>query len=235
MKKTLFIADLHLSEETLNLNKMFHRFAQHLAQDAERVYILGDLFDFWIGDDEKSYFIERIQYEIRKLTEKGVECFFIKGNRDFLLGEKFAQSCGLKILPEYCVIDLYGTPTLLCHGDTLCTDDVEYQKYRRKVHQKWRQWIFLHLPLWIRLRIAHKIRHRSEQDKQYKNAQIMDVNQKFVDQIVAEYGVTQLIHGHIHKQLIDKQPNYQRIALGDWGKTWSIFKVYASGEQVFIN
>ena len=150
MQKTYFIADLHLSENRLHLLALFRQFMQEQAPEAEKLYILGDLFDFWIGDDEQSDLISEVQQLIRHLTEQGVPCYFQHGNRDFLIGKKFANACGLTLLPTYQVIDLYGTPTLLCHGDTLCVDDVKYQQYRKKVHQKWRQWLFLHLPLKVR-------------------------------------------------------------------------------------
>lgn len=157
---TYFIADLHLAEDRPHLTQLFVDFMQHKAPQAEQLYILGDLFDFWIGDDENSLLIETVKTQIRNLVKQGVPCYFIHGNRDFLIGKKFAQDCGLILLPTYHLIDLYGQKTLLCHGDTLCTDDVNYQRYRKKVHQKWRQWLFLHLPLKIRLKIATKIRKK---------------------------------------------------------------------------
>ena len=133
MKKTYFIADLHLSETRQNLTALFIDFMQHLAPQADAVYILGELCDFWIGDDEKSTLIEQVQHSIRTLTEQGVPCYFIHGNRDFLIGQTFAKACGLQLLPDYQRIDLYGRATLLCHGDTLCIDDKKYQQFRRKV------------------------------------------------------------------------------------------------------
>ena len=153
MKRTYFISDLHLSENQPQLAALFFDFMQNLAPNAERVYILGDLFDFWIGDDEQSPLIEQVKNAIKQLTTSGVACYFIHGNRDFLIGKDFAQQTGLQLLPDYQCIDLYGKPTLLCHGDTLCIDDVKYQQFRRKVHQKWRQRLFLCLPLKVRLKI----------------------------------------------------------------------------------
>ena len=150
---------------------------------------MGDLFDFWIGDDETSPLISQVKQLIKNLTEKGIACYFIHGNRDFLVGKKFAQDCGLTLLPDYHCVDLYGVKTLICHGDTLCIDDVKYQQFRRKVHQKWRQRLFLCLPLKVRLKIAEKIRAKSKQDKQYKSLDIMDVNLAFTAQTVKEFGV----------------------------------------------
>lgn len=226
MQKTYFIADLHLSENRLHLLALFRQFMQEQAPEAEKLYILGDLFDFWIGDDEQSDLISEVQQLIRHLTEQGVPCYFQHGNRDFLIGKKFANACGLTLLPTYQVIDLYGTPTLLCHGDTLCVDDVKYQHYRKKVHQKWRQWLFLHLPLKVRLKIAEKIRAKSRQDKQLKSTEIMDVNADFVQQIFAQFHVTQMIHGHTHRQKHHEiPPHFHRIVLGDWGETSSLLEV----------
>ena len=226
MQKTYFIADLHLSENRPHLLALFRQFMQEQAPEAEKLYILGDLFDFWIGDDEQSNLISEVQQLIRYLTEQGVPCYFQHGNRDFLIGKKFANACGLTLLPTYQVIDLYGTPTLLCHGDTLCVDDVKYQHYRQKVHQKWRQWLFLHLPLKVRLNIAEKIRAKSRQDKQVKSTEIMDVNADFVQQMFAKFHVTQMIHGHTHRQKHHEiPPHFHRIVLGDWGETSSLLEV----------
>ena len=235
MQKTYFIADLHLSENRPHLLELFRQFMQEQAPEAEKLYILGDLFDFWIGDDEQSDLISEVQQLIRHLTEQGVPCYFQHGNRDFLIGKKFANACGLTLLPTYQVIDLYGTPTLLCHGDTLCVDDVKYQHYRKKVHQKWRQWLFLHLPLKVRLKIAEKIRAKSRQDKQLKSTEIMDVNANFVQQMFAQFHVTQMIHGHTHRQKHHEiPPHFHRIVLGDWGETSSLLEVTPHSIE-FIN
>ena len=235
MQKTYFIADLHLSENRPHLLALFRQFMQEQAPEAEKLYILGDLFDFWIGDDEQSDLISEVQQLIRHLTEQGVPCYFQHGNRDFLIGKKFANACGLTLLPTYQVIDLYGTPTLLCHGDTLCVDDVKYQHYRKKVHQKWRQWLFLHLPLQVRLNIAEKIRAKSRQDKQLKSTEIMDVNAAFVQQMFAKFHVTQMIHGHTHRQKHHEiPPHFHRIVLGDWGETSSLLEVTPHSIE-FIN
>ena len=235
MQKTYFIADLHLSENRPHLLALFRQFMQEQAPEAEKLYILGDLFDFWIGDDEQSDLISEVQQLIRHLTEQGVPCYFQHGNRDFLIGKKFANACGLTLLPTYQVIDLYGRPTLLCHGDTLCVDDVKYQHYRKKVHQKWRQWLFLHLPLKVRLKIAEKIRAKSRQDKQLKSTEIMDVNADFVQQIFAQFHVTQMIHGHTHRQKHHEiPPHFHRIVLGDWGETSSLLEVTPHSIE-FIN
>lgn len=245
-KKTFFIADLHLSENRPDLTALFVDFMQSLQAQipqVEQLFILGDLFDFWIGDDERSDLISLVQQQIKQLTDQGVPCYFICGNRDFLLGKNFAKTCGLQLLSDYEVIDLYGKPTLICHGDTLCIDDKRYQQFRRKVHQKWRQWLFLRLPLKLRLKIAENIRAKSRADKQHKTPQIMDVNPEFTLSIMKKFGVTQLIHGHTHRQKIHKmtpqfgEPNAEireRIVLGDWGNTSSVLVVTEIGME-FVN
>ncbi|MDY4594984.1 MAG: UDP-2,3-diacylglucosamine diphosphatase [[Pasteurella] aerogenes] len=236
MKKTYFIADLHLSENQPHLTRLFLDFMQQQAPDAEAVYILGDLFDFWIGDDEQSPLIEQVKEQIKQLTDKHIPCYFIHGNRDFLVGKRFAKACGLTLLPTYQVLNLYGQKTLLCHGDTLCIDDFAYQRFRRKVHQPWRQWLFLCLPLKVRLKIAQKIRHKSQQDKQRKSDEIMDVNPDFVRQIFTQFDVNLLIHGHTHRQNIHQiPPHFTRIVLGDWGKTASILEASENGLRFVPN
>ncbi len=235
MKKTFFISDLHLSDNRPELTESFIEFMQNHAKDAEKLYILGDLFDFWIGDDEKSVVIEAVKEQILKLTLRGVKCYFVAGNRDFLLGESFAQASGIILLSDYTVIDLYGIPTLLCHGDTLCIDDTKYQHYRKKVHQKWRQWLFLKLPLLWRMKIAQKIRQKSQADKRHKITAIMDVNTDFVEKMMQQFEVQYLIHGHTHRQNIHQIAQGTRIVLGDWGDTFSILCVYENGQYTFFN
>ena len=225
-----FIADLHLSESHPQLTALFQKFIQEKAVHAQAVYILGDLFDFWIGDDENSPLVQTIKQTIRSLTDRGVACYFIHGNRDFLIGKTFARDTGMTLLPEYAVIDLFGTPTLLCHGDTLCTDDHSYQKFRRTVHQKWLQRLFLLLPLTLRLNIATKIRKQSKQDKQHKTADIMDVNPTFTHETVQRFHTPLLIHGHTHRENIHRNADYTRIVLGDWRDNYaSILEVDAEG------
>lgn len=231
-----FIADLHLNERQPEITELFLQFMRENAPLADSVYILGDLFDFWIGDDEDSELIRTVKTAIQTLTTQGVPCYFICGNRDFLLGKEFAEQTGMQLLPDYYLIDLYGKKTLICHGDTLCIDDIKYQQFRRKVHQKWRQRLFLCLPLWLRLRIAHKIRAKSRADKGTKSAQIMDINPQFTAETVANFGAEWLIHGHTHKQAVhicnissESDRLFTRIVLGDWGKTASILTVDENG------
>lgn len=231
-----FISDLHLNEAQPHITALFLHFMAENAPLAQAVYILGDLFDFWIGDDEQSELIQTVKKAIKTLTAQGVPCYFICGNRDFLLGERFARETGMQRLPDYHLIDLYGKKTLLCHGDTLCIDDVKYQQFRRKVHQKWRQRLFLCLPLWLRLKLARNIRQKSLADKGTKSAEMMDINADFTAQLMAQHQADWLIHGHTHKQAVHSPQKmaksdrlFTRIVLGDWGKTASILSVSPEG------
>lgn len=236
MRLTYFISDLHLSETRPELTALFTDFIQNHAIHAEKLYILGDLFDFWIGDDEDSTLIRQVKTLLQALMQHKIDCYLIRGNRDFLIGKRFAQETGIKLLADYQKIDLYGTPTLLCHGDTLCTDDVKYQQFRQKVHQKWRQWLFLKLPLKVRLKIAEKIRAQSNQSKKSKNIRVMDVNLAFTTQICHQFNVQRLIHGHTHLEGIHQYADYQRIVLGDWKTNYaSILVAKENGQIGFLN
>lgn len=225
-----FLADLHLSENQPEITHLFLQFLREKAPLAKAVYILGDLFDFWVGDDEQSELIQKVKTALKQLADSGIKLYFICGNRDFLIGKRFAKESGLILLPDYQLIDLFGKKTLICHGDTLCIDDLRYQQFRRKVHQKWRQKLFLCLPLWLRLNIANKIRAKSQADKQGKSLAIMDVNADFTAKTVDNFGAEWLIHGHTHRQAVHSEPNFTRIVLGDWRPTYaSILRVDEQG------
>lgn len=228
MPKVFLISDLHLSEDRPDLTQLFVDVMENIIPQGQALYILGDLFDFWVGDDEQSPLIELVQMHLRRLSERGIACYFLAGNRDFLLGKRFAEKCGLQLLPEYAVVDFYGTQTLLCHGDTLCCDDKAYQHYRKVVHSSWLQRIFLFLPLYLRLYLAKKIRQKSQLDKYRKQENIMDVNIDFVQKIMIRFGVNQIIHGHTHRQAIHYHQQIKRTVLGDWGKEASVFCITPS-------
>lgn len=215
-KPVYFISDLHLSEGQPALSALFVRFLQTRAREAQAVYILGDLFDFWVGDDEDTAWNRQMASEIRKVSDSGVPVFFVRGNRDFLLGVKFCAQSGMTLLPDYAVLDLFGCKTLLCHGDTLCTDDAAYQRFRKVVHWKWLQALFLRLPLRWRVGFASKVRRVSKMEKTVKPAEIMDVNADFTARKVRETGAVRLIHGHTHREHIHHENGYTRIVLGDW-------------------
>ncbi len=176
MPHTLFISDLHLAPDTLAANEALLNFLEQTAPSADAVYVLGDLFEYWIGDDGLEHpFARSIADAFRKVSDGGVPVFFMHGNRDFLIGSRFARESGMKILEDPTIGNLYGGRTLLMHGDTLCTDDVEYQKFRAMVRNPSWQRSFLAKPLAERVRMAQDVRGKSERSKQVKDMVIMDV------------------------------------------------------------
>lgn len=236
MPRTLFIADLHLSAGRPDITAAFLRFMEEEAVHAEALYVLGDLFEFSIGDDEQSPLNRQVAAAFRTCSERGTPVYFIHGNRDFMVGRRFAREAGMTLLPERQVIELYGEPTLIMHGDTLCTEDAGYQRYRRITRWPWLQWLFLRLPLTLRLRIAEGIRGKSAQSKRDKMMQVMDVNQAEVERQMAEAGVRRLIHGHTHRPAIHDfslagRPA-RRIVLGDWYSQDSVLAVGPQGVEL---
>jgi len=226
---TLFIADLHLHTEEPAITAGFLRFLRGEARGADALYILGDLFEAWIGDDDPEPLHREIASEIRALVNTGVPCYFIHGNRDFLLGKRFAAESGMILLPEEQRLELYGRPVLILHGDTLCTDDTGYQAFRAKVHQPWLQKLFLSMPLFIRRRIAARMRDGSKAANSHKTMNIMDVNPQAVADVMAKHQVQWLIHGHTHRPAVHElsangQPAF-RVVLGAWHEEGSMVKV----------
>jgi len=235
---TLFIADLHLSTEEPAITAGFLRLLEGEARTAEALYILGDLFEAWIGDDDPNPLHAAIAAAIHALVESGVPCYFIHGNRDFLMGKRFARQSGMTLLPAEKVLTLYGERVLIMHGDTLCTDDVGYQRFRAKVQQRWLQTLFLSLPLFIRQRIAAKMRAGSKASNQTKSDAIMDVNQQAVSEVMRQHHVRHLIHGHTHRPAIhDLQIEghpARRYVLGAWHQEGSMIKASENGIQLLF-
>jgi len=217
---TLFISDLHLDESRPEIVDLFERFLATEARGAEALYILGDLFESWIGDDDDSPLAGRVARALRALSDSGVPIYFMRGNRDFVLGKDFARKAGMTILDDPTIIDLHGQPALLMHGDTLCTDDVDYQKFRRIMHNRWFQRFALALPLSVRRRIAGRLRGQSQKHVARKAETIMDVNQGAVEAVMRAHGVRLLIHGHTHRPATHRfdlgGQTAERIVLGDW-------------------
>ena len=217
-----FISDLHLALEKPQITRKFLYFLQHHAINAKAIYILGDLFDVWVGDDDFSPPINQLKKQLKRLTSSGTEIFLQPGNRDFLLGQKFCADTGITLLPDYAVIELNGVKTLLTHGDLLCTDDLPYQAFRAKSHTPAWQKNVLSKPLLLRLLVARWYRIRSFFHKRGKTAEIMDVNQNTVLEVMREHQALRLIHGHthrpaIHSFTIDNQ-TAQRFVLSEWQK-----------------
>ena len=226
---TLFIADLHLQTEEPAITAGFLRFLQGEARQADAMYILGDLFEAWIGDDDPNPLHQQIASAIKAVVDAGVPCYFIHGNRDFLVGQRFARQSGMLLLAEEERLDLYGREVLIMHGDTLCTDDQNYLAFRAKVHTPWIQRLFLALPLLIRRRIAARMRADSKAANSSKSMDIMDVNPQAVVDVMERHHVQWLIHGHTHRPAVHElQANGQpawRVVLGAWHSEGSMVKV----------
>lgn len=229
----IFISDLHLSAEKPQITDCFLRFLNDEATHCSALYILGDLFEAWIGDDDQTPLHNEVAIQLARLKQVGVALYFIHGNRDFLIGKQYAERAGLTLLNEVEVIDLFGNPTLIMHGDTLCIQDINYQAFRKKVHNPYLQWLFHKLPLFIRKKIGLALRKGSKEDKQHKSNEIMDVDQDEVIRVMKHYQVTQLIHGHTHRPAIHTvklgEQKGTRIVLGDWYQQGSILVCNANG------
>ncbi|WP_411991061.1 UDP-2,3-diacylglucosamine diphosphatase [Agarivorans sp. DSG3-1] len=235
---TYFIADLHLSDDRPDIIRAFLDFIEQQAPKADALYILGDLFEFWIGDDDKTPVAKQVELALKALSDSGVPSYFIHGNRDFMVGKAYAKRCGMTLLEEEKLVDLYGKKVLILHGDTLCTDDVGYQEYREVTQKLWLRRLFLLLPLFVRQRIANKIRSKSKQANTSKSLGIMDVNQQAVEQRFAEQPIDYMIHGHTHRpeihQLALSGTKY-RVVLGDWYQQMSILSVDTNGLVLTAN
>ena len=229
---TRFISDLHLSAERPDITALFKRFLEQEARSSDALYILGDLFDAWIGDDDATPFHQEVITALRQLTAHGVPVYFIAGNRDFLIGQRFAEQTGITLLPESKVIDLYGVPTLIMHGDTLCTLDTSYLRFRKIIRNRCLLALLTRLPLQWRRAIAAKLRSGSKSQQPLSQSQlaIMDATAEGVQTALSEHQVTRLIHGHthrpgVHQHQITGLGTAQRIVLGDWYEQGSILDV----------
>ena len=217
---TLFISDLHLDESRPHIVELFVKLLEGPARDARALYILGDLFESWIGDDDDASLAAQVAGATSALRDSGVPVYFMHGNRDFLLGEDYAARSGMTLLADPALIDVDGERTLLMHGDTLCSDDVEYQKFRAMVRDpRWQQQ-FVARPLAERRAFAAQARGESRKHTATTRPEIMDVNAHAVADAMRAHGVRRLIHGHTHRPAthrfeLDGHPA-QRIVLGDW-------------------
>lgn len=218
--KTLFISDLHLSQERPAITKLFLRFLQERAVSADALYILGDLFEVWLGDDMVLPEYQPALEALKLLSEQGLSIYIMYGNRDFLMRQSFEALSGTTLIPEPCVIDLDGQATLLMHGDVLCTDDVAYQQFRTMVRNpQWQDALLAKTPE-QRLALAREYRAMSQTEMAKKDETIMDVNPQAVIETLRQHHVFHLIHGHTHRPGfhqfdLDGQTS-QRIVLGDW-------------------
>jgi UDP-2,3-diacylglucosamine hydrolase len=233
MPGTLFISDLHLDPERPAVTALFLELLDSRARGSDAIYILGDLFEAWIGDDDTSPMNMAICAGLQQCVTSGTPVFIMHGNRDFLLGTQFAAASGCTLLDDPALIDLYGTPALLMHGDLLCTDDREYMAFRAMVRDTEWQRELLSKPLEERQLIAREMRNKSREQTGGKPESIMDVNNEAVIKTMTEHRVQRLIHGHthrpaIHDLVIAGQPA-QRIVLGDWYEQGSLLECSSSG------
>ncbi|MCG7540524.1 MULTISPECIES: UDP-2,3-diacylglucosamine diphosphatase [Pseudoalteromonas] len=236
MGKTYFIADLHLTEHRTDITAAFFAFLDHhMTADVDALYILGDFFEVWIGDDEKDPYALSIAQKLRSLSHLGIQVFFIHGNRDFLIKQAFADECQMTLLPEQAVIDLYGTPTVILHGDEMCTQDEAYQKFRKKSRGWWWPRLMLAMPLWYRRRVAANARRKSIENQKGKPLEILDVTEEAVAEMFAKHGVDNMIHGHTHRPKVHTyQGGKVRTVLGDWYSQSSYIVVDDSGKQQLL-
>lgn len=224
MGYSLCISDLHLSEARPHVTRAFREFLKREAPQTQSLYILGDLFDLWIGDDDDSPLAREIADLLAKFSKSGAKLFLLRGNRDFLLGQLFAERCGASLIEDFSLLNLAGVPTLLSHGDVLCTGDTRYQAFRRQTRDPVWQDAFLSLPLAERRVQAAQMRSQSERSKTTKNPADMDVSEAAVATAMHKHGAGRLIHGHTHRPgRFDvrshgqaARPGHERIALDEW-------------------
>lgn len=237
-KKTLFISDLHLNEAHPASYQLFTQWVDSIDPNVDAIYILGDLFEAWIGDDDQSEFNQAVIKQLKSITTQTIPIFIMPGNRDFLLGHRFMVETGCQLLIDPTVIDLYGQPVLLMHGDTLCTRDLAYQRARPFLRSRLLQRLFTLLPLSVRKKMATRIRQRSYQHVTTSALDIMDVTHQAVIDEMKAHQVNTLIHGHTHRLgmhtfKLDGQ-DALRIVLGDWHQRGSMLVWTEQGEKELV-
>lgn len=234
MNHTLFISDLHLQADLPDITRWFFSLLQDHAIKADALYILGDLFELWVGDDDHNTFHQSIIAALRHVTDAGTPVYFLPGNRDFLLGQEFLNAAGVQLLPDPCTINLYGQPVLLTHGDLLCTLDKKHQAFRRFSQHPLCRRCFLALPLWLRQWVAHFARRASRFHTSKTEYHIMDVTSEALVALMEQADVRLLIHGHthrpdIHSLTVSGEPA-TRIVLGDWHQSGHALIYYENGD-----
>lgn len=235
---TLFVSDLHLEAERPDIGKQFLAFLQNEAAEAEALYILGNLFEGWVGDDDPNAHYFMIKRALRKLTDSGVPVYFMHGNRDFLVGPGFANDTGVKLLQDPFRLNLYGRKALLSHGDILCTDDLRQQRVRQMTQDpKWRA-TMLARPLKQRLRMAEEARRQTLEQTINRSLEIMDVNQDEVKRVMTQHRVDVLLHGHTHRPGVHAVDlggrKAERIVLGDWYTQGSVVRWNLRGPRLDV-
>ncbi len=234
MKNIYFISDLHLQNTEPKIVYAFLNFLKEYAAQAEALYILGDFFESWIGDDDNTILAKQIKNALQTLTKSGVLVYFMHGNRDFLIGQRFAHETGIKLLTDPTLLELYGKKILLMHGDLLCIDDIKYQQFRQQVHNPtFQKWV-LCLPLWVRRTLAAWARYKSKKHTGKTNLMLQDVNQQEVSRVMQHHDADILIHGHTHRPAVHnitlENKNAERMVLAAWHDTGHYLCLDASGK-----
>jgi len=231
MNQSYFIADLHLTENRPDITAAFFDFldSKIINDDVDALYILGDFFEVWVGDDYQTDLSKSVAARLCQVSKSGTEVFFIHGNRDFIMREDYAKSASMTLLPEQVVIDLYGTPTVILHGDEMCTQDIEYQQFRKKSRGWWWPKLMLAMPLWYRKKIARNAREKSKQSQAGKALEILDVTEDAVLAMFEKHQVANMIHGHTHRPNVHHYNHagktLTRTVLGDWYEQGSYLRV----------
>lgn len=219
-----FISDIHLEQKRPSVTRAFLRYLDELPADTQALYLLGDIFEAWLGDDDDDPFLHNIRDALKSVTSRGIPVFFMHGNRDFLVGAQFAEQTGCTLLNDPAMIEHAGQQYLLMHGDSLCTDDTEYQNFRLQIRNPAMQAMLLAKPLDERREIARQLRAGSKMANSNKAQNIMDVNAQAVAAIMQQYPANTLIHGHTHRPAIHALADgKQRVVLGDWEQNgWDV-------------
>jgi UDP-2,3-diacylglucosamine hydrolase len=234
---TLFISDLHLDAERPEIGAQFLAFLETEARSAEALYILGDLFESWVGDDDPNPHYADMKTAMRALVDSGVPVFFMHGNRDFMIGQQFAEEVGVQLLDDPTPLELYGERVLLSHGDALCTDDLQYQEVRQMTRDPEWQALMRAKPLAERLAFAAQARAASRAHHTTASEEIMDVNADAVARCFLDYEMDILLHGHTHRPAVHEVNDVpgrsaKRIVLGDWYEQGSVVRWDDSGPQL---
>ncbi|MCH9027546.1 MAG: UDP-2,3-diacylglucosamine diphosphatase [Proteobacteria bacterium] len=233
----VFVSDVHLERGRADISERFFRFLELQARQADALYLLGDLFEAWVGDDDDDDFAKMVPRKLRALSDSGVPVYFMHGNRDFLIGERFAKDSGCQLLDDPTRLELHGETLLLSHGDSLCTDDLGYQAFRKEVRDPQWQQRFLAQPLAQRREFARRARDASAQYQQRQPPAIGDVNQQAVEALMTELQVTLLLHGHTHRPAVHDFTladgvEARRIVLGAWYEQGSMVRWDKNGIEL---
>lgn len=236
MQHIYFISDLHLQAKSPQSAEGFVHFLREQTHQAKALYILGDFFEIWLGDDSIGDFEKKIIEELARATDAGLPIYFIRGNRDFLIGKTFSEKTGLVLLQDPSIVNIFGNPWLISHGDYLCTDDLAHMKLRKLTLNPFAQFLFLKLPLSIRQKMGAHLRGKSRQHKKSQTMEMMDINFKTLEKEMRRYQVTHIIHGHTHQGKIEERMQNNspttRVVLGDWHRTAKILRCTEDGKFI---